>query len=167
MITWKHHGTGISRGTRWCYRSWERSHRTGNFRITRWYYESKRSYKKKNLNKAWKSGWGRDFGDGGDASPGTPLDESGDNNTLVNYHIDYNTSPALNWSGHSSDVHLADELLAEESKLRAHNNEVRRINLLKYYTCPKESSDPDRYAVIKSAQETISTVDKNSRSKIP
>ena len=95
------------------------------------------------------------------------MDESGDNNTLVNYHIDYNTSPALNWSGHSSDVHLADELLAEESKLRAHNNEVRRINLLKYYTCPKESSDPDRYAVIKSAQETISTVDKNSRSKIP
>ena len=100
----------------------------------------------------------------GDASPGTPLDESGDNNKQVNYHMNYITSPALNLSGHSSSMRLADELLAEESKIRAHNNEVRRIN---YHTCPKGSSDPDRYAVNKSPQETISTVDKNSRSKIP
>ena len=27
-------------------------------------------------------------GGAGDVSPGTPLDESGDNNTQVNYHID-------------------------------------------------------------------------------
>ena len=52
-------------------------------------------------------------GGAGDASPGTSLDESGDNNKQVNYHIDYITSPALNSSGHSSDVRLADELLAE------------------------------------------------------
>ena len=82
-------------------------------------------------------------GDAGDASFGTLLDESGDNNTQVNYHIDYITSHALDSSGHSSDVHLADELLAEVSKIRAQNNEVRRINLLKYYTCSKGSSNPE------------------------
>ena len=69
-------------------------------------------------------------GGAGDVSPGTPLDESGDNNTQVNYHIDYISSPALNSSGHSSHMRLTDELLAEESKVRAQNNEVQYEELI-------------------------------------
>ena len=52
-------------------------------------------------------------GGAGDASPGTPLDDSGVNNKQINYHINYIASPTLNSSGHSSAMHLADELLAE------------------------------------------------------
>ena len=105
-------------------------------------------------------------GGAGDASPGTPLDDSGVNNKQINYHINYIASPTLNSSGHSSDMHLADELLAEVSKIRAENNEVRRINLLKNCICPKGSSDPDKYDANKGATKIINTVDESSEGKI-
>ena len=54
-----------------------------------------------------------------DASSGTLSDESRGNDKRVCNHFDFITSPAFNPNGHSDNMHLAYDLLAQVSKIRA------------------------------------------------